>query len=374
MKILILLTANVSINHWHTSKVISREIKIYQELTKLGNNFTFLSWGFKTDKDFLKNKIKGKTENIFPYRNFIFKLKFFRYFYSFFYIIVNIKNFKDFQIVKSNQLIGSHLGLLLKLILNTKFICRLGYEPNMFWKNNKNFLMKLLLKIYSKIIYKYSDIIIVTSLPIKNYIIQTFNINKNRIKIIPNYVDTKIFKILKPKKNKFKRFVTITRFDKQKNLDFMFKEVLIANGSLDIIGAKNNFENYRLLSKKINLKAKFLGPIDNIKLPNKLSNYDFYLSTSLYEGNPKTILEAMSSKIPVISTSVDGTKDIIKDGKNGFFINNKKGSLKKKINFIKNKKLNLKIITTNARNYVLKNNSLSVISNKENKIYKKVCI
>ena len=57
MNILILLTANVSIKKWYLTKVIDREIQIYKELTKLGNNFTFLSWGLKSDKDYLKKKI-----------------------------------------------------------------------------------------------------------------------------------------------------------------------------------------------------------------------------------------------------------------------------------------------------------------------------
>ena len=41
MNILILLTANVSIKKWYLTKVIDREIQIYKELTKLGNNLLF---------------------------------------------------------------------------------------------------------------------------------------------------------------------------------------------------------------------------------------------------------------------------------------------------------------------------------------------
>ena len=134
MNILILLTANVSIKKWYLTKVIDREIQIYKELTKLGNNFTFLSWGLKSDKDYLKKKFKTKTENIFTSENKLFRFNFFRYLFSIFYVIKYINNFDNFDIIKSNQLIGSHIGIIIKFLLKKKFICRLGYEPNMFLK------------------------------------------------------------------------------------------------------------------------------------------------------------------------------------------------------------------------------------------------
>ena len=372
MNILILLTANVSIKKWYLTKVIDREIQIYKELTKLGNNFTFLSWGLKSDKDYLKKKFKTKTENIFTSENKLFRFNFFRYLFSIFYVIKYINNFDNFDIIKSNQLIGSHIGIIIKFLLKKKFICRLGYEPNMFLKYNNNFIKAILMKIYSKIIYNYSDIIIVTTPYIKKFIIENFGINKKKIRIIPNYVDTEIFKAKNYKKNNYKKFVTITRFDKQKNLEFMFNEILIAKASLDVIGYGKNNEKYRKIIKKINAKIKFLGPINSVNISKKFSKYDFFISTSKYEGNPKTILESMSAKLPVIATSVEGIKDIIKDGKNGFIINNKKGSLARKLDLIKKDKINLNKISENARRYIMKNNSLSIISTKENKIYKEL--
>ena len=80
----------------------------------------------------------------------------------------------------------------------------------------------------------------------------------------------------------------------------------------------------------------------------------------------------MSAKLPVIATSVEGIKDIIIDGKNGFIINNKKGSLARKLDLIKKDRINLNKISENARRYIMKNNSLSIISTKENKIYKEL--
>jgi glycosyltransferase involved in cell wall biosynthesis len=51
-----------------------------------------------------------------------------------------------------------------------------------------------------------------------------------------------------------------------------------------------------------------------------LRSCDIYLSTSHFEGLPFTILEAMAYGIPVIATNVDGARDIITDGDNGFLV------------------------------------------------------
>ncbi|MFV0237926.1 MAG: glycosyltransferase [Flavobacteriales bacterium] len=49
-----------------------------------------------------------------------------------------------------------------------------------------------------------------------------------------------------------------------------------------------------------------------------LSQLDIYIQTSLWEGLPISILEAMAINLPVIATNVIGNKDIVKNGENGY--------------------------------------------------------
>ena len=52
---------------------------------------------------------------------------------------------------------------------------------------------------------------------------------------------------------------------------------------------------------------------------NYLLASDIFLSTSFREGHPISILEAMSTALPIIATDVTGNKDTIVHGKSGFF-------------------------------------------------------
>jgi L-malate glycosyltransferase len=50
---------------------------------------------------------------------------------------------------------------------------------------------------------------------------------------------------------------------------------------------------------------------------------DVYLNTSVHEGIPMTILEALSHGLPVIAPAVGGIVEIIDDGKEGFLIDSR---------------------------------------------------
>jgi sugar transferase (PEP-CTERM/EpsH1 system associated) len=55
-------------------------------------------------------------------------------------------------------------------------------------------------------------------------------------------------------------------------------------------------------------------------VPRCLGAMDVYLQPSHYEGQSLTLLEAMASELPVISTAVGGTPEIVRNGRTGFLV------------------------------------------------------
>ncbi|ADQ47129.1 glycosyl transferase group 1 [Caldicellulosiruptor kronotskyensis 2002] len=76
------------------------------------------------------------------------------------------------------------------------------------------------------------------------------------------------------------------------------------------------------LGKKSNIQFKFLGFMKNDDILNLYAkeNFNLFVNTSQSEGLPVSIMEAMSYGIPVVATDVGGTKEIVKNGKNGFLL------------------------------------------------------
>jgi len=62
----------------------------------------------------------------------------------------------------------------------------------------------------------------------------------------------------------------------------------------------------------------FLGFSDDV--PAILKATDVFVLPSLYEGMPNAVLEAMAAGIPVVATRVEGTVDLVVDGKTGVLV------------------------------------------------------
>ena len=94
-----------------------------------------------------------------------------------------------------------------------------------------------------------------------------------------------------------------------------------------------------------------------------LKKSNIYVFTSLSEGTPNTILEAMASGLPVISSNVGGISRIISHGVNGFLYDlNHQYKFEKKIkDLLMNEQLR-KSVGTSAMIYVKKNHDPNKIS------------
>jgi glycosyltransferase involved in cell wall biosynthesis len=67
--------------------------------------------------------------------------------------------------------------------------------------------------------------------------------------------------------------------------------------------------------------TRFVGWIQNDKLPDYLSPSDVYVSTSLSDGGVAvSTLEAMACELPCIVTNVGDNNKWIKNGENGFIV------------------------------------------------------
>lgn len=65
-------------------------------------------------------------------------------------------------------------------------------------------------------------------------------------------------------------------------------------------------------------KVRFLGFRDDVA--TVMAALDIFVLSSLWEGLPFTVLEAMRAAIPVVATSVNGVPEVVLDGKTGWIV------------------------------------------------------
>lgn len=65
-------------------------------------------------------------------------------------------------------------------------------------------------------------------------------------------------------------------------------------------------------------RVRFLGRRDDV--PALLKMMDIFVLSSLWEGMPNAVIEAMAAGLPVIATAVDGTTELVDDGSTGLLV------------------------------------------------------
>lgn len=97
---------------------------------------------------------------------------------------------------------------------------------------------------------------------------------------------------------------------------------------------------------------------------------DLYINTSLHEGIPMSILEAMSYGLPVIAPDVGGISEIIEDGVEGYLIHGRdpEDFSERCIRLVENRQLRAKMSKA-AREKVIKEFSMEHMAEEYYKLY-----
>jgi len=171
MKLLLTFTDNVSLEDWNNIGLINREISLYKKLLKKNMNICFLTYGTKEDLKFSKI-LEGI--NIIPCSDLVrSKIPGITFIKSLLLPIKLKEFFRKVDIIKTNQLNGSWVAWIGKLLFKKILIVRGGYDwlishiilnkPKGFIGNIKYFFSYFRIYLYELIAYKLADGIILTS-------------------------------------------------------------------------------------------------------------------------------------------------------------------------------------------------------------------
>lgn len=120
-------------------------------------------------------------------------------------------------------------------------------------------------------------------------------------------------------------FVCVARFAPQKNHALLLKA--FAQGPASDPKAHLVLAGEGVLREQLEEQAKNLGLTRQVHflglrtdIPDVLSAMDVFVLTSDWEGNPLSVMEAMASGLPIVSTAAGGVPDLFESGKEGFIV------------------------------------------------------
>ncbi|MCK4321004.1 glycosyltransferase [candidate division WOR-3 bacterium] len=191
-------------------------------------------------------------------------------------------------------------------------------------------------RLISRWSYNKADMVIASTKAMKSDLQLIFDLPLEKVKLVHNPVDLQLISSLSKKSVEEKLFhtegdnyrpviVSMGRLTEQKGFTYLIRAFKMVQNELPsklvIIGdgaQKRDLEN---LTESLGIAEDviFLGLQSN---PYKyLANSDLFVLSSLWEGFPNSLVEAMTCGIPVISTDCpSGPKEIITNGENGLLV------------------------------------------------------
>jgi glycosyltransferase involved in cell wall biosynthesis len=201
-----------------------------------------------------------------------------------------------------------------------------------------------------------------------------FNVNRNQNYYISNGVDISRFSITNTRERKYLTF--IGRLDYTKGIDIFLHliEKMKDKGydlPIKIIGIDKSKKYSRIL--KLIPKCEYNEWIPYKKIGKIYKETKVLIISSRFEGLPTTLLEAMATGTPVLSTDVGGISEIISSGKNGFLFSptNIDAGAAQLEKLLSDPKLRQKLALS-AHSKIVKQFSWQQISLKYHKIYQKL--
>ncbi len=359
------MTRGMSLSKWSEIGSIDREIKPYIKLAEFFHEVFIFTYGDK--KDLLYSKFFPENVRIIPKPKFIPVL-----IYTIITPFWHMGILKNIQILKTNQMDGSWVAVIAKKLYGARLTVRCGYE----WLHNirkakKNFLKQSFAFWVEKFAYCNADNIILTSEESRDFVMGTFDIDPSKIKIIPNYIDTNFFKPSGGEKEK-NRIIFVGRLEEEKNLKNLLHSLVGLKAKLVVVGGGSMRLGLESIAKDSNIDVEFKGNLTQPQVVEELNKSEVFVLPSLYEGNPKALLEAMSVGLPCIGADVPGINSVISHMEDGVLSNPDAPSIRKALEILLGDKELCVKLGTNARRRVEVNNSFDSCINREIALYGKV--
>ena len=276
-------------------------------------------------------------------------------------ILFYLKNHKKINVIHAHGLASAFTVKILNMIHKKRIIISTHAIYNLRKRKLLSILFKWILSSFNTIL--------AVGVKSKKELIE-IGINKSKVKVHPNWIDTNIFKSYDKKESrqilnlpednfivlyigrliKKKGVINLIKIAEKLREDILF--VIIGNTGLELDKIKEASE-----------RIKNFKHIDNLKNQDKdlelivryYNSADIYILPSIYEeGFASVILEGISCGTPIVATNMGCVSDII-DYSVGKLINPTVPNIIKNIEYYYENKGELLTVSKNCRPYALKN-------------------
>ena len=353
------MTPGVSLGTWKKIGSIKRELKLYVEYVRNGWNVRILTF----DKSRIPDLPEGIEAVSFPHRQLLWFLPW-----------THKELGKWADVIKTNQSHHAYFYTRAARYWEKPILLRCGYVHGEYLETINGYTRRT--RLYQWLESKAFHSVANCQLPtveLAEWIRKRYKVPKKKISVIPNFVDTDLFKPVSGIKKKGKSVVSVGRLEAVKRFDLLIEACAkIPRCELTLVGAGLERKRLQLLASELGLKLILTGNVPNETLPRIIQEHTVFAITSEREGHPKALIEAMSCGMPCIGVSTNGISDVIGNGDNGLLVRSSLDTLREGISsLLEDNKLREKL-SEKARDSAVKKYSFEGCFSREHWLLKSI--
>ena len=184
-----------------------------------------------------------------------------------------------------------------------------------------------------RFLYPHAGLVIAPSGGIANHLVSLRRIAPEKIHVIHNPVEISVIKALSKHSSSDVWFdkrrniiISVGRLGLEKGFDYLIRSIaILVQGGIDcflvILGEGMQRPKLQALAGELGISARVSMPGFQKNPYQYVANSTLFVLSSLYEGFPNALLEAMSLGVPSVATRCPtGPEEIIEDGVNGVLV------------------------------------------------------
>ncbi|MEJ2149169.1 MAG: glycosyltransferase family 4 protein [Chloroflexota bacterium] len=305
-------TLGVSLVDWQEAGYLHRELSYYRRLAEHVGPVTLVTYGGEEDAR-LGEQLEGfrvlNNPERLPPEEFMQRAP-----------DLYRRELEGLAIFKSNQIKGAHAVIHAAGLTGGCAIVRGGYLLSRFVSNRPvSTRMRFGLWRRELALFHQAGRVFLPTSEDAQYAQRWYALPAGKVVVVPNFVDTDLFRPREDLACEPGLVCFVGRLAPQKNLAALIEAMAGLKGArLRLIGDGPQRNNLFRLAQEKGVPIEILGTVPQEELPVLLAECEAFVLPSLYEGLPKSLLEAMAAGVPVVATQVQGSASVIQHRETGW--------------------------------------------------------
>jgi glycosyltransferase involved in cell wall biosynthesis len=331
IRLVLFMTRGVPLATWEAIGSFTRETALYRRLAERGVHVSIVSWGGPEELAYA-----GRLPGMTICCN---RLRLPRGLYERLIPWLHAGTLRRAGVIKTNQTDGADVALAAARRWGKPLVARCGY----MWSKNRLLedgpaspRAQRALAVEERV-FGAADRIVVTTEEMREDLARRFPARLDRVEVIPNYVDMDAFcpapvldamAASAPGSQARARLVFVGRLSREKNLFNLLEAAKGLDVEIELIGQGPLEAELRAMAEREGVALTLAGRVANEALPERIRRAALFVLPSLYEGHPKTLIEAMACGAAVLATDVSGIRQAVSHGRTGWLVATDAASLR----------------------------------------------